>query len=382
MPMRFPLPDVLRARLVVLALGSALLGASALAGVTSAAADPAGTAGRAATAPGEGTGTGMFAAGTQWTGEFADPSITRVGTTYYAYATATGGDNLPVAHSTDLVHWYARDAYPADSNPGWWSGYNDAMPHPARWALYDVQRNGRSFTRPWAPAAIRVGSGYVLTYSVPSTQSNPNRRCVSVATSSDPQGPFVDNTSRPLVCSSDPNGSNDPQLFQSANTTYLMWKNAGVPGKSSTKIWTRPLNAAGTAFAPGSTAHLLLATAQAWEGNVVEGPAMIVFDHHYYLFWAGNSWGTARYAIGYAICRSPVSGCVRQGTAPLIHTGGSIAGPGSPAPLIGPNGGLRLGYAAWSVGAVGYDAGGHRRLHVAALAVTGASGRLRVTALG
>jgi beta-xylosidase len=326
---------------------------------------------------------GMFAAGQVWTGEFADPAILRVGSTYYAYATVTGGDNLPVAHSRDLVTWYARNAYPADANPGWWSGYNDALPHPARWGRYDIVRNGRLFTSPWAPSVAAVGGTYVAAYSVPVNGPNRNRRCISVATSASPIGPFVDRTTSPLVCSSDPNGSNDPQVFTpDSKSAYLLWKNTGVPGSQPTKIWSRRLDAAGTGFARGSSAHLLLATAQAWEGNVIENPAMIRYAGRYYLFYSANSYGTSKYAIGYAICTSPIGSCRRPQRTPLLASGGRVAGPGGPAPIVGPGGALRLGYAAWDTGHVGYaDPANERRLHVALLTV-GTLGALRVSTRG
>lgn len=326
---------------------------------------------------------GMFSAGTRWTGEFADPSILQVGTTYYAYSTVTGGDNLPVAQSRDLSTWTARSAYPAGANPGWWGGYNDALPHPAKWALYNIERNGRRFTSPWAPSVARVGNHYVEAYSVPYVAANPNRRCISLATATSPIGPFVDSSPGPMVCSSDPNGSNDPQILTPGDgKAYLLWKNTGVPGSQPTRLWARQLNAAGTGFASPSSPHELLSTALAWEHNVIENPAMIRYAGHYYLFYSGNGYATADYAIGYAICSSPLGGCRRPSSLALLASGGRVAGPGGPAPVVGPQGGLRLGYAAWDAGHVGYaDSSDHRRLHVALLRV-GADGTLSVATRG
>jgi hypothetical protein len=68
-----------------------------------------------------------------------------------------------------------------------------------------------------------------------------------------------------------------------------------------------------------------------------------------------------------------------------------VAGPGGAVPLVDRDGGLRLGYAAWDTGHVGYPTGtacqatsygcNQRRLHVATLAVD-ANGRLSVARRG
>ena len=299
--------------------------------------------------PASATGSGMFRAGALWTGQFGTPSLMKVGNTYWAYATTTGGDNLPAMHSTDLVHWRTRAAYPADANPGWWKGYNDALPHPARWALYYIHRNGRAFTSSWGPSVAYVGGQYVLAYAV--SIGAPNRHCVSLATSRSPAGPFVDNTSAPIVCSPDPGGSIDPQiLLPGDGKVYLIWKNAGVKGSVPTRVWARQMNGNALGFAPGSRARLLLATARPWEGNVIENPAMINYRGRYYLFYSGNNFLSTRYATGYAVCAGPLGPCRRPIPGPLLATGGRVAGPGSASPIVGPNGALRLAYAAWDPG--------------------------------
>jgi beta-xylosidase len=324
-----------------------------------------------------GTTTETFAAGAPWHGMFSDPSVLKVGNTYWAYATVCCGANLPVTHSRDLNTWYARDAYPPDSNPGWWRGYNDALPHPAKWAVYNIQRNGRWFTAPWAPSVGYVGGHYVLAYSVP--VSGNGRRCISMAASGSPQGQFFDNSSGPIVCSSDPKGSNDPQVYTDSSGAYLIWKNTGVPGSAPTKIWTRKLNASGTGFAAGSAAHFLLQTAQPWEGNVIENPAMIKYANRYYLFYSGNGYDSAAYATGYAICSGVYGPCHRVRSNALLASGAGVAGPGGATPFVGPSGALRLAYAAWDAGRVAN--GNPRRLHIARVTVD-AHGLLGVASRG
>ena len=55
----------------------------------------------------------------------------------------------------------------------------------------------------------------------------------------------------------------------------------------------------------------------------------------------------ARYAIGYAICRTPVRPCRRQSRGPLLATGGRVSGPGGPDGFVDARGRLRVACAAW-----------------------------------
>jgi beta-xylosidase len=173
-------------------------------------------------------------------------------------------------------------------------------------------------------------------------------------------------------------GSIDPQvLVTPTGTPFLIWKNAGVRGSTPTKIWSRQLNVAGTGWAPGSRSHFLLQTGPRWEGNVIEAPAMQYFKGRWYLFYSGNRYTTASYAIGYARCSGPVGPCRRPSGSPLIATGGRVAGPGAASALVDKAGQLRLAYSAWDIGHVGYPTStacgrtaygcNQRRLHVATL---------------
>lgn len=322
---------------------------------------------------------GMFRANTVWNGQFGTPDVIKVGSTYWAYATTTGGDNLPITHSTDLRTWITRGAYPAAQNPGWWSGYNDALPHPARWALYYIHRNGRAFTSVWGPSVTPVAGRYVLTYAAAIGRAN--RHCVSMASSNSPAGPFIDNTRSPIVCAPDPGGSIDPQVVNlGGGKVYLIWKNAGVPGSKPTQIWARQLGPLGMAFAPGSRPRELMQTIRTWEGNVIENPAMIQYAGHWYLFYSGNNFMTPQYATGYAVCAGPLGPCRRPAKpGPLMASNAQNWGPGSASPFIGPRGQLMLAYAAWDAGQSGPSA--VVRMHIATLAV-GPGGALRVAARG
>jgi beta-xylosidase len=321
-------------------------------------------------------GSDPFTAGQVYRGEFGAPSLLQVGSTYYAFGTNTAGDNVPAMTSKDLVTWRARPGWPV-GRYSTWAGYNDAFPKPASFAIYRPDVHGKPRTSVWAPSVAKVGATYVMAYVIPISPTS-DKRCISLATSSRPLGPYVDRRSGPIVCSSDPLGSIDPQVYQPRDgVVYLIWKNAGVPGSTRTKIWSRRMNAQATAFAAGSRPHFLLQTRQPWEGHVIEAPAMQRFHGRYYLFYSGNRFVTAYYATGYAICAGPLGPCHRPTTHPLLATGGTVAGPGAASALVDATGHLRLAYSAWDRGHVGYPSStacrntsygcNQRRLHIATL---------------
>jgi beta-xylosidase len=331
-----------------------------------------------------------FNPGQVYTDNFPDPSVLRVGPVYYAYGTATGGAYLPVLHSTDLRTWTTRSAYaPQSTDPA--PDFDDALVAPARWAL-DQTPGERLGVEVWAPGVARLGGRYVAYYAV-RVRARPRRFCISFATSPNPDGPFVDTTSRPLVCDPDTAGSIDPAPFVDPRTgrAWLLWKSEGVPFHRATRIWSRALRPDGTGFTRGSRRQELLKTSLAWEGAVIESPSMVRYGGRLWLLYSANRWNSDRYAIGVARCASPAGPCTKE-TVPLLASQGTRLGPGGPSGFIGPSGGLFMAYAAWTSPYTSYpdypaclQAGtcatqGQRRMSVARLGLR--SGRLRVTDAG
>ncbi len=323
-----------------------------------------------------------FWAGQVYGGEFGAPSIIQAGGTYYAYATNLDGHNLPAMTSEDLVTWRARHAWPLSAGYSSWSGYNDAMPFPAPWA--ESYANGKPGI--WAPAVKKIKGQYVDAYAV-QPKLGSGRHCITLATSDFPLGPFRDTSSRPLTCSSDPMGSIDPCWLKWGRKVYLCWKNAGVKGSKPTEIMIRRMTRDGLRFKPGSEEHVLLTTAQPWEGNVIEAPSLVRYAGRLYLFYSGNHYETSSYAVGYAVCASPTGPCSRVRDTPLMASGAGIAGPGAQVGFKDAEGTLRMAYSAWREGRVGYPATNaclqqpagcnQRRMYIATLAAD-ADGRLSV----
>jgi beta-xylosidase len=293
-----------------------------------------------------------------YAGNFPDPSLLRVGSTYYAYGTSTGGAYLPVMSSTDMRTWTARPAYdpgaPLNSDPY----FNDALPYPASWGV-DRAVPGRLTKEVWAPGVAKIGTRYVAFYTV-RVRVSPARYCISMATSSSPLGPFTDRSTAPFVCDSDPAGSIDPAPYVDPATgkAYLVWKSEGVVGSMPTRLWSRQLNSSGTGWAYGSTRKELLRTALSWEGNVIENPSMVRYGGAYWLFYSANEWRSSRYRVGYAKCTSPLGPCRRSTTTPVLpNTSSQLSRAGGSA-FVDVAGRLRLAYHYWNAPYTDYPAYG------------------------
>lgn len=318
-------------------------------------------------------GSDPFKAGQAYRGDFPDPTVWRVGGRFYASATSVAALNLPVLTSTDLRTWTTRAA--SDPAEPW---LNDALPSPARWSQQLITSRDRAWSPTWAPSVLRISTGtFVAAYSVP--RAGDGRRCLSLARSASPVGPFVDATAGPQSCGDA--GAIDPQLFIDRGQIWMTYKMEGAPDR----LLVRKMNKYATGFAVGSRNYTLLTPRAAWEGAVVENPALIRYRNRLYLVYSGNGYGSAKYTTGYAVCRTVIGPCVRK--ARLLVTGRYLAGPGGATPFVDLSGQLRLVYHAWPVGNVGYPGNtsclstsrgcAQRRLYVATLGV-GRKGELLV----
>ncbi|HXR53740.1 MAG TPA: glycoside hydrolase family 43 protein, partial [Acidimicrobiales bacterium] len=270
--------------------------------------------------------------------DFPDPTVLVDGGTYYAYSTEVAFYQIQVTSSVDLTNW---------------TPVADALPTLPSWANY---------FHTWAPSVIRIGSTYVMYYTV--QQASSGQQCISRATATSPLGPFTDTSTAPFVCQNGLGGSIDPAAFlDSGGNLYLFWKSDGNSLGLPTDIWGQQLSGDGSALL--GSAVQLLQDGPAWEAGIIEGPGMVAANGIYYLFHSGNAWQTASSAIGYASCTSPLGPCTEVTTAaPWLGSQGLAAGPGSPEFFVGTDGLLRMAYHAWNPSRIGYAAGGVRSLWV------------------
>jgi hypothetical protein len=262
-------------------------------------------------------------------GDFADPSALDVDGSLYFYASDTTTANIPVIVSGRTT--------------GFGGHYlGDALPTLPKWTYPGFQ---------WGPAVwARPDGTYVLYYSTPDSAPSASciaaankqhegdlpcdvawgkrtRQCISAATSSNPAGPFVDHSTAPFICPVLQGGAIDPAVFvTSAGTPYLLWKSDGNGYGLPTIIYSQQLAPDGlTTVGP---AHKMIGATQRWEGNLVEGPAMVEAGGTYWLFYSANNWDSANYAIGVAKCASVIGPCTKPFDHPFLSSTSDDQGPG------------------------------------------------------
>ncbi|PYE56527.1 glycoside hydrolase family 43 protein [Deinococcus yavapaiensis] len=270
--------------------------------------------------------------------DFPDPFILRVGKTYYAYGTNTGGVDLPVRKSNDLVNWQL---------------VGEGFGRLGNWAT-------GGFT--WAPEVMAVKNGYTLYYTARHTDSG--RQCIGVATSKSPEGPFRDESSKPLVCQLDQGGSIDASpLVDSDGKRYLYWKNDGNCCSLLTAIYVQQLSDDGLKLL-GQPKDLIYNGAL-WEGNLIEAPNVYKRGSTYYLFYSAADYNSDTYSVGYATATSPTGPFRKQSRdLPWLFTKGALSGPGGQGVITDGAGQTWMYYHGWTTGQIGYEAGGVRSMRL------------------
>lgn len=268
--------------------------------------------------------------------DFADPFVVRTGDTYYAYSTNTGGDHVPVLTGGGLFGTAKR---------------HDVLPELPAWSAPGYV---------WAPALLERPDGWILYYATRNTSTG--AQCISYAKGASPDGPFVDSTTEPFICPAD-GGAIDPNPFVAADgTVFLLWKNYD----GETGVMGQQLSADGLTLV--GPAQLLIQADQAWEKGIVEAPTMLAANGAYYLFYSGNDWVTANYAVSYAVCSSPLGPCTKPRSDPWLTSGPNAQGPGSPSVFTDEAGDTWLALHSWVGDKVGYP-GGARNLFVVRFAI-------------
>jgi beta-xylosidase len=191
-------------------------------------------------------------------GDFADPSVTKVGDTYWATATSSEWAPLfPLLKSTNLVDWEMVGHVFPDKLPGWAEAHF--------WAPEISYENGR-------------------TYIYYTAKKKGGNLCVGVASADNPAGPYTDHG--PLICQ--PVGSIDGFPIRDENgQLYLIWKEDGNSQNQPTPIWGQQMNEERTKLL--GEKFELIRNDQPWEGRLVEGPALFKRGDYFYMIYAGDA---------------------------------------------------------------------------------------------
>jgi len=250
---------------------------------------------------------------------FPDPFVLQQGGRFVAYST-NDGPNVPVATSTDLVHW----SFATDPTTG---RKRDALPRLGTWAK-------TGFT--WAPEVLQLGDKYLLYYTASDVKKN--AQCVGVAVATDPLGPFVDSNPEPIVCQTELGGTIDADAFKDSDgKIYLYFKSDGNRVGKHTAIWGQQLAPDGLSIV-GQPVELIHDD-QGWEQRLVEAPTMVHSPIGYELFFSAAFFGwndnqdRSPYGMGYATCAGPLGPCKKSSDNPILHSfydreSGCVSGPG------------------------------------------------------
>lgn len=183
-------------------------------------------------------------------GDFADPSIIRVGDTYYATGTSSEwGPHFPIFESKDLANWQ-QIGYVFNQTPSWAAS---------------------SF---WAPELFYYNETFYVYYVA--KKKSDKISCIGVATSKDPAKGFTD---KGIVL---PFGSEaiDPYIVNDKGVLYMTWKAYGLD-KRPIEILGCKLSQDG--LKPDGTPFTMMKD-DLRKG--LEGQCVVKKDDYYYLFYS------------------------------------------------------------------------------------------------
>ncbi len=188
-------------------------------------------------------------------GDFPDPSVAKIGDSYWATATTSNwAPAFPLLESKDLVHWEQR---------------GHVFKNLPSWADYYF----------WAPEISYENNKVYVYYAAHKRDGN---LCVAVASADSPAGPYTDHGT--LMC--EKAGSIDAFPFRdNSGKLFLVWKEDGNSVKQPTPIWAMEMNESRTALT--GEKFELFRNDVPWEANLVEGVSMIRHGEYIYAFYAG-----------------------------------------------------------------------------------------------
>jgi xylan 1,4-beta-xylosidase len=235
-------------------------------------------------------------------GDHPDPSVVKIGDTYWASATTSNwAPAFPLLQSKDLVHWTSKGT---------------VFPQLPDWADYYF----------WAPE-ITYENGKVYMYYA--AHKKGGNLCVGIASADKPEGPYKDHG--PLICQEV--GSIDAFPMRDENgKLYMVWKEDANSVKKPTPIWAQELNEERTALI--GEKQELFRNSLPWEGNLVEGVSMLRQGDYFYAIYAaaGCCGRGCTYITGVARSKS-LLGPWKKRAQPLITDHGRWKCPGHGTPV-------------------------------------------------
>lgn len=192
-------------------------------------------------------------------GDFADPSVVRVGENYWATATSSEWAPLyPILQSTNLEDWKIVSHVFPDGPPDW------------------AEANF------WAPEIAYDNGKYYIYYTA---KKKDGPLCVGVASSKNATGPYKDHGA--LVCQ-EAGAIDGFQIRDEDGDLFLIWKEDGNSRGEPTPMWGQQMNEERTQLV-GEKFELFRNDPDTWEGNLVEGAYLLKKNGYYYAFYSGDA---------------------------------------------------------------------------------------------
>lgn len=236
-------------------------------------------------------------------GDYPDPSVVKIGDTYWASATTSNwAPAYPLLKSKDLVNWQTT---------------GHVFKQKPQWADYYF----------WAPE-ITYDNGKVYVYYT--AHKKDGNLCIAVASADRPEGPYKDHG--PLMCQEV--GSIDAfPMRDEKGKLYMIWKEDGNSVGKPTPIWIMEMNEERTALI-GEKKELFRNT-EPWEANLVEGVSMLRHGDYFYAFYAaaGCCGNGCTYASGVARAKSLLGPWEKYEKNPILTSTEQWKCPGHGTPI-------------------------------------------------
>ncbi|KAM0713552.1 hypothetical protein Q7P37_010514 [Cladosporium fusiforme] len=259
--------------------------------------------------------------------DFPDPSIIRVGDTWYAFGTQSLFDfkdvRVQFATSNDFTTWSLREGYDALGSLGAWVDESNPLV--------------------WAPDVFQLDDGsFILYYSATTKTAGDGRfHCIGAARSSNVEGPYESVSDSPLVCPTDQGGAIDASAFRDIDgKRYILYKvdgnaignggecNNGNDPQVPTPIYLQEVDADDGYTFIGDPKFMLDRDSR--DGPLIEGPALVRESNgNYVLFFASQCYTSEHYSESYAVSAT-LKGDYEKARFPLLVTGTppNVWGPG------------------------------------------------------
>lgn len=236
-------------------------------------------------------------------GDHPDPSVVKIGDTYWASATSSNWMPIfPLLQSKNLKDWKM---------------VGHIFQNPPEWADYYF----------WAPE-MTYDNGKVYVYYA--AHKKGGNLCVGVASADRPEGPYRDHG--PLICQEV--GSIDAfPMRDKAGKLHMIWKEDANSVAKPTPIWIQEMNEERTALL-GEKKELFRNDAP-WEANLVEGVSMIrQGDYYYALYAAAGCCGPGcTYATGVARAKDLMGPWEKYSGNPILSHNEQWRCPGHGTPV-------------------------------------------------